>query len=249
MKLDFVTQYMLRAFHAKPTPPGALMKAAGAFAERESEGKWVPITQVEVEPSGVASNIMALTDESKGRSVRFGPRFVDATFQQIIRLSGAEMVPVEAPLFEAFLDQARKHLATAIAVFPIEATRLACVRSGLVFEGVDFEAARKGLCSSPADMPEPFEWDWRCAWTVRRTFGRWDEPTNTIAGVRRVTGNLGLESRQALLVTTDVNTAPEVDLARFDVTALADFVHESPGWHQQIDAMIDAAVSGGKDEL
>ncbi|MGE0323130.1 MAG: hypothetical protein AB7K71_11975 [Polyangiaceae bacterium] len=243
MQFEVVSQYLLRAFHMKAVKPASLMKAAGEFSERVSEVEWSPANQLEVEPTGNASKLIALTDPTGEWVVKIGTRSVDALYQQVFEVIGSELKLLEAPPFEDFLARASRYVKEALAVLPVELTRLATVRTGLIYTGIDFEAARSALCTSPSTLPEPFEWDWRCAWKVPRKFGDFEEATNTIAIVRRVNATLGLEARDALLVTTDVNTAPE-NTTRFDGRAVDDFARSCPQWHADLDSILETRISG-----
>ncbi|OQX69531.1 MAG: hypothetical protein B6A08_04210 [Sorangiineae bacterium NIC37A_2] len=242
INFDFVTQFLVRVFHSRQASAPSLTKASGEFGERIDAEGWNYVNQLDVEPGGGTRPVSALSDASHQWSVRFGPRFIDVNYQQVLKLEGSETQPSEPISFQAFLDRAHQYLKEAIAVFPVTATRLATVRTGLVFS-FDIPTVRQSLCTSPGSMPEPFEWDWRCAWKVQRSFDGRSENTNTIASVKGVEANLGARSRDGLLITTDVNTVPENDEPRFDLAALAGFVKESPGWHRDIDSLLQATFN------
>jgi hypothetical protein len=90
-----------------------------------------------------------------------------------------------------------------------------------------------------------FEWDWRIASHLDRSFGGLIERTNNIAAARRVQGTLAGQPFDAILLSTDINTDPSNSEARFGAKAAEAFLAASHGWHTELLAEVAAALKGG----
>ncbi len=150
--------------------------------------------------------------------------------------------------FGEFCALASRYAAGAQTLVGQRASRVAVIREGLANKTADqLDALASRLLAArlaPFDG-ELFEWDWRAATRVERTFSSHAEPTNTIAILRRVEVTIpGRDPTDALFISTDVNTPPQRLEARFSPEDTASFVGASEAWHAALETALQVTVEG-----
>lgn len=158
--------------------------------------------------------------------------------------------------FSDFCKEAPLKLISALAFFDRKAHRLAVVREGMLpeMEVGEMEAvARHLLNMSPTfTQNQPFEWNWRSAALIDRTFGGISEPTNTIVTVSRLAGTLGPDADgenevefDRLRVDLDINTTPKNVKARFGTNEILAYFEAAQDWHKSLGNEISAFLAEG----
>ncbi len=136
-----------------------------------------------------------------------------------------------------FSEEAGSVLAEALAFFRRDCHRLALVQEGFlpVLSQEQMNEITNKLLRRP-EIPKgaPFEWNWRIATKVERSFGDRDETTNTIITVRRVTLIKEEKEEDRIRFDIDINTNPDDVRARFGQKEAVAFFREAPRWHEAL---------------
>ena len=152
--------------------------------------------------------------------------------------------------FSDFCREATAKLTTSLNYFKRRARRLATVQEGLLPDMSKKEMNK--IASRLFELPTtyskhlPFEWDWRAASHIERSFSDLTEPTNTIATIKRLTGTLpiatgngqGGQKFDRIRVDFDINTLPDDVTARFNESHIASFFEQAASWHDEFSAEI-----------
>lgn len=240
---DIVLRYLARAFvTGQPLVPSAdtFSRVAAALGKNE----YLPLPFEELGPGG--------------RNQRIGLRSADGTRTVMLRGESIDLeyhqpVAAHAIAFDAFHLEAADILSKALAHLAVRAHRLAVIQEGLLpaMSAADMQAVASRLLNVPEALGAPadlFEWDWRTAAHVDRTFGSLKERTNTIAIVRRVSGTFGDGPPfDRLFVSTDVNTSPEYKTPRLGEHEARAFCAAAPGWHDALAAGVLKLCGIGHD--
>lgn len=144
-----------------------------------------------------------------------------------------------------FLMQASDILARLLTHLDRRCHRLAFVDEGMLGEmppaRIDAIAANLlGRGSIHQSWGSPFEWDYRTAHRVTRSFGDRREATNTILTVKRLTGTIALRDSESprpfdrLRVDLDINTAPDTVDDRFGKADIEAFFGSVGAWHAEL---------------
>jgi hypothetical protein len=147
--------------------------------------------------------------------------------------------------FTKFCQEAIPKLSAAIDYFKRTGYRLAAVQEGILPEMTDDEInnVAKNLLKFPPSFLKsiPFEWNWRCASSIERSFGKVTEPTNTVISIIRAVFKIQAEeeeidklSSNAIRIDIDVNTSPKDTTPRFDADDIREFLQTSPIWHNKL---------------
>lgn len=160
--------------------------------------------------------------------------------------------------FAMFCQEAIPKLTTALNYFQRRAHRLAAVQEGFLpdMAKTEMDNVAERLFSFPPVYAanRPFEWDWRMASLVERSFGGLKELTNTLTTIKRFAGvilkrdgeQMTELSIDRIRVDFDINTLPTNIIARFDDFHLADFFKQSISWHDKLSTKIFPYILGGK---
>ena len=179
----------------------------------------------------------------RGLTMRAAASWADGAYRVMLRTESVDIEyrpPAGTPAidFGEFLRSCADHLAGVAEHFGTPAKRLAAVQEGLLRElDVDAlnEAASRLVKLSPTFQGRAFEWDWRVASKVQRTFGGLQEDGNTIGSIKRMTGLFnGTQPFDRLRVSTDINTEPNSTEARFNAKQIRAFFGASAEWHDVI---------------
>jgi hypothetical protein len=148
--------------------------------------------------------------------------------------------------FTVFCQYAISKLSIALDYFKRKGHRLAAIQEGLLPEMTDDEINNiaKNLLKFPPSFSKniPFEWNWRCASSIKRTFGKLSEPTNTVITIIR--GAFKVQSGKEIIdgleynkirMDIDVNTSPINTNARFGAKDIKNFLEKSPIWHNKLE--------------
>lgn len=177
-----------------------------------------------------------------------GPRiaFADLNgFQVVFGSDGliVQQVPASGP-FDEFVARARHCLPRGAKLYDAKASRLALIRESLLADAPSDLMGRLLRLPPPFATEAPFEWDWRCAMRLDRTFAGLQEPTNTIATFRRLSGRLPFGPFDGVLLETDINTSADRAVPRFDALQVEAFVEAATVWHDQLAESILGGVHG-----
>lgn len=151
--------------------------------------------------------------------------------------------------FGAFCEAAGAKLSATLEHFGRRAHRVAAVREGLLREMADAEmdVIAQRLLNLPGTFGSniPFEWDWRAASHVARSFAGLDEMTNTVITIKRVAGSLTTGEEEEtdfdrIRVDIDVNTIPTNTTERFGGNEVMEFFSSVVEWQRLLEGeMID----------
>jgi hypothetical protein len=149
--------------------------------------------------------------------------------------------------FAQFCEKASRYIGACLTIVGQPAHRIALVREGFANktpEELDALSTRLLTRGAPFDQ-SLFEWDWRAATHIRRTFNEHTEELNTIAALRRVEVTLpGAEPRDKLFISTDINTRPQLPQVRFLADDATVFVRQAQAWHAELEASLQVLVEG-----
>lgn len=162
-----------------------------------------------------------------------------------------------------FCVRASAWLANVLGYFNRKAHRLAIVQEGLlpVLSSEDMNTLAEILLG-PSEAflgAHPFEWDFRVACAIHRSFGENSEDTNTIVTIKRIGGLLNLPAPEGGLVhkkldhvrlDLDVNTSLSSSVERFGPPDVQAFFAAAPAWHQELEekALLRMGFGEGDDE-
>ena len=129
-------------------------------------------------------------------------------------------------------------------------------RLALVCEGLytDLDAGTLGdvtnrLFRLPEKTEEPFEWNWRVANQVERSFGTNTEDTNTIIHLMRAhvsASPLGFQGA-GIVSTLDINTSPENGVARFGKEGIEAYFQAVSEWMNDLREYTYTFMFGDED--
>ena len=145
--------------------------------------------------------------------------------------------------FGEFCDLAATKLRAVLSYLDRRAHRVAAVQEGLVgnLDTKDLEDIGARALNLPAVLSahSPFEWDWRTAVRVERTFADLTEITNTIVSMKRATGTItkhreDISDFDGLRVDLDINTSPDNNSDRFTGDHAAQFFASAIEWHESL---------------
>lgn len=160
--------------------------------------------------------------------------------------------------FGEFCREAIPKLNIALNFYQRKAHRLAAVQEGVLpkMKPEEMDEIASHLLRLPPTFSQtiPFEWDWRSASLLDRSFAGLTEPTNTIVTVKRESGMLIQMEKDAathkrfdqIRVDLDINTSPENVKARFGEKEITAFFKECPAWHSTLMTEISDFIRGGK---
>ena len=138
----------------------------------------------------------------------------------------------------AFCEQAAELLSGSLDHFGRKAHRLAVVIDGLLTDlnENDFVVLADRLLNAP-DLGggPPFEWNWRIATKIERSFGQFADETNTLVHIRRARVTMSalgqpLFEGDTIGVSLDINTNPENKVARYDSDGIRAYLGEVSTW-------------------
>lgn len=119
--------------------------------------------------------------------------------------------------------------------------RLACVQEGFLYTPA---ATLEELPRRVFQVPEPFrthgsfEWDWRLATRLERSFGGLQEPLNTIVTLKRVSGTIVGGQRTTKFdrarLDFDISSSHERMEPRFNAEQIDAFFTSSVDWHSEL---------------
>ncbi len=155
---------------------------------------------------------------------------------------------------EHFCLEAKAKLTSTLDFFQRKCRRIALVQEGLLSQMDDLklqESAKKLLKLSATFANNlPFEWDWRAASSIKRTFGGIEEPTNTIVTIKRGSGTLNFQSGKQIAfdrirVDLDINTSPDDSRERFGLHEVNSFFDAAIGWQIELSEEVKEFLSIG----
>lgn len=200
----------------------------------------LPLSLFETDESGRFRPRVGFYSPSKGfqigfTSTRFNVELKPETPYAQLKLG--------SPLGELseFSEGASQLLTDALDFFERKCHRLALVQEGYfpnLSQGQMSEIAQKLLNRPGIPEGEPFEWNWRTATKVERTFCGRNEITNTIITVRRLRLLLEEKEKTRIRLDIDINTDSKDVRARFGKDEITAFFDEAPRWHEAIVAEI-----------
>lgn len=156
--------------------------------------------------------------------------------------------------FSDFCQEATAKLITTLNYFKRKGHRLAAVQEGLLAEMSNKEMNKiaNHLLKFPKPFIQnfPFEWDWRAASQMERSFGQLKEPTNTLVTIKRIAGTISKEGEELqefnrIRVDFDINTLHENIISRFNETHIADFFEHAASWHKEFSSEIFSFILQG----
>lgn len=136
-----------------------------------------------------------------------------------------------------FCRRAGEQLESVLKETEARSSRIAVLWERLLptSEAGELERVAGKLLNCPATFEKDlFEWDWRVAARVERTFAEHSERTNTLATVKRVEATYMGQRSDRLMLNTDVNTDPKAVSSRFGAADVRAFVEEAATWHDQL---------------
>ena len=151
--------------------------------------------------------------------------------------------------YSDFLKEASDKLNIAMDYFGRKAHRLAAIKEGFLPEMNSKKL--NAICSNLLILSDtfskllPFEWDWRVASKIERTFGKCVEKTNTVVSIRRRQGKITVEENKEIdfdriNIVFDINTLPDDSRARFGSKEVNDFFDNINGWQKELEGEISA---------
>ena len=150
--------------------------------------------------------------------------------------------------FSNFCKDAGNKLNLLLKYFGRKAHRLAAIQEGYLPEknSEDIEIIANRLLKLPNTFSEkfPFEWDWRCAYLIERSFSNKLEPTNTIVKFRKRPKGPDNLSFGNIKVDLDINTTHFNTIARFGLKDVKKYFELSPSWHTTLSQEIDSYIKG-----
>jgi len=207
------------------------------------DNKLIPTSVREETPTGRVPRIAFATSNGEWLLALLGKRFDVSRFGNTP--DGSNLGE-----FSNFCEEAAIKLITMLNYFKRKAHRLAAIQEGLLpdMPKKDMNKIAARLLNLPTTYSKnpPFEWDWRAASKVERSFSDIKESINTIATIRRVRGTLlvnkedgqGKQSFDRVRVDFDINTVPTNVTARFDDSQIAEFFKQAILWHDELSSEI-----------
>ena len=238
IKLRYLASVYVDADSIKPDA-----KIVSGLQEAISDEKFIPTQAFESTGPGIVKQRIALHTPNDGwQLVILGKRFNFVLFP--ITIDGKNLGE-----FSDFCKEAAKKLSTALKYFGLKAHRVAALKEGLLPEMKNEEM--NALCRKIMKLPKtfseniPFEWDWRSASLIERTFGDCTEKTNTIVTIKRFKGTLSPPGGEnvdfdRIRVDFDINTSPEESMPRFGEKDVEDFFNSLNDWHKNLEEEISA---------
>jgi hypothetical protein len=228
-----LARVFLNAAHvqARPAAFAQLLQALG--------GDFLPRTLAELTPAGVPTQRVGAATANGEWSVHIVSESIDVTYSPRFGTPGVA--------FGEFCDRAAHYLRAAQALAEQPAHRVALVREGIDNKSPEqLEALATRLLTKAPPFEGPlFEWDWRVATRIHRTFGNHAEELNTIGILKRVEVTpQGQEPVDRLWVSTDINTPPSQRRPRFSADDSAAFVNAAAAWHAELDVALQTLVEG-----
>lgn len=228
---DIVERYLARAWFGdlglKPTVEG--FQRVADFAQQSD---LLPSTAQQVLITGqVVPCITAAWDGGIYR-LNVNPESVDLEYR-----NPAAGAPIP---FAQFLEEtAAVVLARVAEKQDRQALRIAAVQELILREmpASELDAISGRIMQTTATFAGGlFEWDWRVASKVSRTFGGMSEVGNTLASLKRATGVFNNSTPfDRIRMSTDVNTEPADTRQRFSGSHVRDFFMASASWHATLD--------------
>lgn len=209
----------------------------------------LPVSLQEPSLTGAIPRIAFATPSGERQLLLLGKRF------DFTRLLGAGEEE-DWGEFSMFCQEAGEKLVAVLNFFKRKAHRIATVQEGLLHELPKDELGKitERLFKLPPIFVRntPFEWDWRSAAVITRSFGNVTEPTNTIATVKRWSGKIIKKDEGEVIqpqldrirTDFDINTVADDVKARFDENHIRDFFKEAGSWHDQLSSELFAFISG-----
>lgn len=150
--------------------------------------------------------------------------------------------------FSIFCKDASNKLNILLKYFGRKAHRIAATQEGYLPEmhSGEMENIANRLLKLPNSFSNnfPFEWDWRCASLVERTFSNKTEPTNTIATFKKRPMDFDKLSLGTIKVTLDINTTHFNTVSRFGQRDIKGYFELSPSWHKEFSQEIESYIKG-----
>lgn len=234
MKFEIVTRYLARLFIREPRTAPTLMRLAADLADRGGLAGWEPtsVNDVDMATSQVSQGYMLVSPDQVWTAKITGESF-DVSVTQGFNLQ--TRTHVEVPTFGEFLKRVGELFAVAGQLNSTKPHRIAVVQGGVLpppsERAASLDAVRAKLVNLPPLNGAPFEWNWRGAWKVSRSFGGVTEPTNTVMTVRQSTVRFPEALGDRLIVDLDINTDSVNATPRFSGEEVAAFVIAAEGWH------------------
>lgn len=222
-------RYLARAFYQAPpslTGSKTLLVVAKALGVEDLDVQ--PTQQLSLATGAVVARMSLSSPDQTWRVVGHGES-IDVSYLPTLDEPHAVSL--------ARFVETSKEILSVTADLSAPAHRLACTTEGLLRElsEAEMETISSRLISIPNTFQAPWEWDWRCVNTVVRRFADLEEPTNTIATVKRASGVLvSQEPFDRIRVDLDINTTPKNTEARFRGTDTTSFFDEWRVWYQQL---------------
>lgn len=227
MNYDLPLRYLARAYVKTVAPVG--LNEVQAATERLVGGRaeMANVQQLDLATGHMFSRI-ELASRDRSWLVHLPGPSVDVTW-----MPGDGAVAS----LESFAKTASRFISTVLEAHGLRAHRLALVQEGLLETMSD--AALRSTSERFMVLPPlmqvsaPFEWDWRAASKVERSFLTHNEPMNTVVSVKRVRGIMqGVpEPIDRIRVDIDTNTDPERIADRFASADATEFFTRAPSWH------------------
>jgi hypothetical protein len=214
--------------------------------------KHLEVLPISVEEVGIPR--LAFSSSDRGITVvLLGGRF-DVTLRPL-KASDDKLPAHNMGDFNSFCTMAAELLLQILDYTGRRAHRLAAVQEGLIsrLTADGLSTVRQRLLTLPQEVPQEdvFEWDYRFAYRLQRTFGEYDETTYNIATVLRRKMQLeedaehGPKELAGIQVGLDLNTLPENTQARFSSDGISAFFASAPEWHNDLQRRLEALMEVG----
>lgn len=199
----------------------------------------LPIAVKQHSPAGFIDRIGFQSSDAEWRLVLLTDRF-DFVHERTQK-SGEDL-----GRFSDFCEEAITKLGMVLEYFGRRAHRVAAVQEGMLPEmssGTMNEVMTRLLRLPPTFSDNsPFEWDWRSACLIERSFGGITEPMNTLVTIKRRAAQLTEATDDGIkripvdrvFFEIDINTSPRNTKARFAVRETREFFRNAPTWHLDI---------------
>ena len=152
-----------------------------------------------------------------------------------------------------YYEYAAEILVKSLEYFGRKAHRLAAVIEGLLpqMDVPEMEAIVERLFKLPQiNHVQPFEWNWRTAWKVERSFADFSEMTNTLIDAKRARimishlGNIVQPEANRIGVSLDINTISENTAARFESDGIRAYFSEVSIWLNDLSSLTETFMMG-----
>jgi hypothetical protein len=225
---DLVARYLARAF-VRTEHVSTSSQGYAQLAERLGEPTWLPRHVAEIVTGGRVVQRLSIASPSNEWALQIVGESVDLQYTP---------TPGTQPIdLGRFAERARAYLSAGLSFVGGPAHRLALVQEGILPQLTQdgLSAVRSRLLNLPESFAVPFEWDWRVAMAVGRSFGGLEEQTNVVITAKR--GEIVLYTGSHLdriFVSLDLNTSPRRTEPRFGVDQIAAFLSGAPNWHREV---------------